>query len=98
MFSKFKQYFPKRLRNKWFISGFALFVWLLFFEQISFISLINAKIKISNLEEEWESKEQKINESKEKKALIIEDVEKYAREIFWMKKENEELFIIPEKK
>lgn len=98
MLKKIKEFIPKKLRNKWFLTGFAFFVWLLFFEEISFISLIKAKVKISNLEDEWTFKENKIKEAKEKKALIIQDVEKYAREVFWMKKENEEIFIVPEKK
>lgn len=98
MLKKIKKYIPKRLLNKWFLTGFAFFVWLLFFEEISFISLIKAKVKISNLEHEWDVSEKKIKEVKEKKALIIEDVEKYAREVFWMKKENEEIFILPKKK
>lgn len=98
MIKKLKEYIPKRLRNKWFLTGFAFFVWLLFFEGISFISLIKAKFKISNLQHEWDVSENKIKETKEKKALIIKDVEKYAREVFWMKKENEEIFIIPKNK
>jgi cell division protein DivIC len=98
MLKKFKEYIPKRLRNKWFLTGFAFFIWLLFFEEISFVSLVKAKIKILHLQNEWVFKESKIKEAKEKRALIIDDVEKYAREVFWMKKDNEEIFIISQKK
>lgn len=98
MFKKIINYIPKKLRNKWFLTGFALFVWLLFFEEISIINLIKTKIKISNYEDEWKFSEAKIKNAKEKKALILQDTEKYAREVFWMKKDNEEIFIVPEKK
>lgn len=98
MKNKLLKYLPKPLRNRWVIAPLMLFIWLLFFEDVNIISLVSSKFKIANLEEEWEFKEAKIIEAKQKKALIIHDVEKYARETFWMKKENEEIFILTEKK
>ncbi len=95
--NKLYKYIPKKIRNKWILAPLVLFVWLLFFEDINIISLISTKSKISQLEKEWSYKEEKIKESKEKKALIIKDVEKYARETYWMKKPNEEIFIFSEK-
>ena len=46
------------------------------------------------MEKEWVFKENRIKQAEEKKALILSDPEKYARETFWMKKQDEELFII----
>lgn len=95
--SNLKDKFPNFLKNKWAISFLVLFVWVLFFEDINLISLIRTKTKISRLEQEWVFKENRIKESEEKKILILDNPEKYAREIFWMKMADEELFIIPEK-
>jgi len=95
--SNLKDKFPNFLKNKWVISFLVLFVWVLFFEDINLISLIRTKTKISRLEQEWVFKENRIKESEEKKILILDNPEKYAREIFWMKMADEELFIIPEK-
>ncbi|MDA9066271.1 hypothetical protein N8289_03500 [Flavobacteriales bacterium] len=95
--SNLKDKFPNFLKNKWAISFLVLFVWVLFFEDINLISLIRTKTKISRLEQEWVFKENRIKESEEKKILILDNPEKYARETFWMKMADEELFIIPEK-
>lgn len=98
MKSKILKYLPKPIKNRWVIAPLVLFIWVLFFEEISVVSLIKTKFKISSLEKEWSFKENKIKEAKEKKQLIVHDIEKYARETFWMKKPNEEIFIITEKK
>ena len=76
-----------------------LFFWLLLFENISLFSLWGIKSKINTLESEWEYKELRIQEAEEKKAIILSNPEKYARETYRMKKQEEELFIIvPDKK
>ena len=71
-----------------------LFVWVLFFEDINLIALFKTKSKINSLKKEWVFKENRIKEAEEKKALILSNPEKYARETFWMKRENEEIFLI----
>lgn len=93
--SKIKKVVPDFMQNKWMISFLVLFIWVLFFENINLFSLYRTKSKIENLEKDWIFKENRIKQSKEKKALILSDPEKYARETFWMKKSDEELFIIP---
>lgn len=85
---------PKFLRNKWGLSFMILFVWVLFFEDINLIALFKTKSKINRLKKEWVFKENRIKEAEEKKALILSNPEKYARETFWMKRENEEIFLI----
>ncbi len=85
---------PKFLRNKWALSFLILFVWVLFFEDINLIALFKTKSKINSLKKEWVFKENRIKEAEEKKALILSNPEKYARETFWMKRENEEIFLI----
>ena len=88
---------PSFLRNKWAISLLVLFVWLLLIEDVSLISLYKTKSKINTLEKNWTTTEARIKEVEEKKALILKNPEKYARETFLMKKSDEELFIIEEK-
>jgi len=85
---------PKFLRNKWALSLLILFLWVLFFEDINLIALFKTKSKINRLKKEWVFKQNRIKEAEEKKALILDNPEKYARETFWMKRENEEIFII----
>ena len=98
LITKIKSIVPDFLQNKWMISFLILFIWVLFFENISLFSLFRTKAKIKSLEKEWVFKENRIKQAEEKKALILSDPEKYARETFWMKKSDEELFIIPKEK
>ena len=85
---------PTYLRNKWVISFLGLIFILLFIENNSLISLYKTKVKISNLKQDWEIKSNRVKTTEEKITLILENPERYARETFWMKKSNEELFII----
>ncbi|MEN8839255.1 MAG: septum formation initiator family protein [Flavobacteriales bacterium] len=88
---------PKFIQNKWALSFLVLFIWVLFFEDINLISLFRTKSKINKLKQEWVFKEERIKQAEEKKSLILSNPEKYARETFWMKRENEEIFIISTK-
>ena len=88
---------PKFIQNKWALSFLVLFIWVLFFEDINLISLFRTKSKINKLKQEWVFKEERIKQAEEKKSLILSNTEKYARETFWMKRENEEIFIISTK-
>ena len=88
---------PHFMKNKWAISFSILFLWILLFEDVNLFSLYNTNRKINTLKTEWKFKENRIKQAQEKKALILSNPEKYARETFWMKKCDEELFIISEK-
>ena len=88
---------PKFIQNKWALSFLVLFIWVVFFEDINMISLFRIKSKINKLKQEWVFKEERIKQAEEKKSLILSNPEKYARETFWMKRENEEIFIISTK-
>lgn len=96
LYKSIKDRIPNYLKNKWAISFAVLFIWILFFEDVNLFSLFNTKRKINNLKTEWAFKENRIQQAQDKKALILNNPEKYARETFWMKKSDEELFIIPE--
>lgn len=95
-FKSIKDKTPSYLKNKWAISFTVLFIWILFFEDVNLFSLYNTKSKINSLEIEWAFKQDRIQQAEEKKSLILANPEKYARETFWMKKSDEELFIISE--
>lgn len=96
LIKKISDKIPAFLKNKWAISFAVLFTWVLFFEDVNLFSIYNTNRKINTLEKDWEFKENRIQQAEEKKALILENPEKYARETFWMKKSDEELFIISE--
>ncbi len=87
------------IRNKYFISAFIFFIWLLIFDQNN---LLERKKLINNLNELKREKEfykERIeNDSRRLNELRTnnENLEKFAREEYLMKKENEDIFLIIE--
>lgn len=88
--------FFRFLTNKYFLVTLVFVVWMLFFDQNSYEThhQLNKEIKKLKSSSDFYTKEIK----KDKK--IIEDLknpkklEKFARETYQMKKENEDLFLI----
>lgn len=95
---EFFQKYPL-LRNRYILILVAFLIWMTFLDQNNFFNqykmtkeLQRMKEKEAYLDSETVKNQQKVEElSKSKQAL-----EKYARERYWMKKENEDLFIILE--
>jgi cell division protein DivIC len=96
---KLLSHIPAWLRNKYFIS-FAAFASIMFFFDKN--DLLTQYARVIELKELYQSKayyqEQISLESKELEQLRSNPatLEKYAREKYMMKRDNEDLFIIPE--
>jgi cell division protein FtsB len=78
-------------------SAFA--VWIAFFDSYNVISRVETSIKINQLEREKLYFQKEIKENKQKITDLQssdENLEKFAREQYLMKKENEDIFIIEE--
>ena len=96
-------YIPSFLRNKYFIAASAFVTWMLFFDEKD---VFTQRDRRGELDEMKQSKEYFIREiAREQKALeeLKSDpaaIEKYARENYLMKRDNEDLFLIhtPENK
>ena len=91
-----KKYFPKLIRSKYVIAFLIFYVWLFFFDQHSIWERKDYESKIEVLEkekayylEEIENDKARIHELKTNK----KNLEKFAREQYLMKKENEDIFI-----
>ena len=75
--------------------GFAL--WIVLLDQDSFIEQTKLRAKIHRLENDKQYYLQKIKEDKRKKEELLssrDNLEKFAREQYLMKKENEDIFVI----
>lgn len=87
------------LKNKYFIVSIAFLVWLVFFDQNNIISQIKLSRKLRQLQQQKEYYQDEIrNNEKATLELMIdtEQLEKYAREKYLMKKDNEDIYIIEE--
>jgi cell division protein FtsB len=87
------------LKNKYFIVSVVFLVWLVFFDQNNIISQIKLSRKLKQLNQQKEYYELEIRNNEKATLELMNDtdqLEKYAREKYLMKKDNEDLFIIEE--
>lgn len=91
---------PKIFRNFYMISGIIFLTWMLFLDSNDFISRWKLSAKLRSLENEKEYYEEKIQEVEKDRNELFgdrESLEKFAREKYLMKKENEDVFVIVDK-
>jgi len=89
------------LRNKFIITIIIFLVWMLFFDQYNLISRVSNNRKISELEQQKESYIAEIERSNRLLQELKGDdqsLEKFAREQYLMKKDNEDIYIVKSKK
>ena len=88
------------MKSKYFITISAFLIWMFFLDNYDFISQYKRHQEINKIKEHIEYyKSEIIRTNEEKKALFgnDENLEKFARENYWMKKKNEDLFVISNK-
>jgi len=91
----------KKLRylftNKYLITGIAFAVWMLFFDRNDVILQLKRVQELNKLQKSEKVMTEKIADTKHELELLKtnpETLEKYAREKYLMKKDNEDLFIV----
>lgn len=85
------------LRNKYLLTVTVFAVWMLFFDKNDFFTQMQRQRNLAEIEESKTYFSQKIVESKRFSKDIQSDaaaIEKFARERYHMKRENEDLFLI----
>jgi len=93
--SLFRSYVSLATLINRYVIAFLLFAsWMLFFDKYRISNSIKLNRTITKLTIAKEDYIQKIAQSQINKAELEENSEKYAREKFFMHKENEEVFII----
>ena len=93
---KFGKVFRK-LNNKYLIAGIFFLVWMMFFDPKDWGLIMNRQEKLNELEQSEKILHKQISESKVELHLLktsAETIEKYAREKYMMKKDNEDIFIV----
>lgn len=86
--------------NKYVIVGLAFIIWMIFFDQNSYLLHKELDEDITNLKEERAYFEKEIQQEQESLDMLNQDPEEYeriAREKYLMKKENEDIFVIEKK-
>ena len=86
--------------NKYTITGAAFAALMLFFDQNDFVSMKERNNELQNTKKSIEFLNKEIAEMDEAYAALMKDpqsLEKYAREHFRMKRDNEDLYIVERK-
>ena len=89
----------KGLRNKYLIAFLVFFVWLLIFDNNNLIDRVKYLHTLHDMEEERAYYLTRIREDSSRLNELKtdrENLEKFAREQYFMKKENEDIFVIVE--
>jgi len=97
---KLLTHIPSWLKNKYLLTAVGFTVWILFFDARDFItSHFREKGELQKLEKSKKYYEQQIAATKQELDQLRTDpavLEKYAREKYLMKRDNEDLFLISE--
>jgi len=87
----------KILKNKYLICIVVFVVWMSFFDVKDWGLLIERHNKISELEKSEKMLSKQIQETRAELNLLRSDaqsIERYAREKYYMKKDNEDIFLV----
>ncbi len=90
---------PKFIRNKYSITFLVFLVWLLFFDNNDIITQIGNVQQLNELKAEkvrYQGEIEKTRQALYELTSNPEALEKFAREKYLMKKDNEEVFVIVE--
>lgn len=85
------------LRNKFVFTGLAFFVWLSFFDENNLIEQFRSASKNNDLAESMDFYVEEIEISKDELNVLATDqerLERFARERYLMKKEDEDIFVL----
>lgn len=91
---------PNIFKNFYFITGFVFLIWMLFLDNNDLISQLRLSAKYNDLIEEKEYYQQKIKEVEVDRQGLMSDeelLEKFARERYLMKEDDEDLFVVVKK-
>src|SRR5689334_1217506 len=94
---KLFRHIPSFLRNKYALSSIAFVVWMLFFDRNDVFTQMERRSELNELKQSKAYFEKQIAENRKfSKDLQFNAsaTEKYAREHYMMKRDNEDLFII----
>lgn len=96
---KLLSHIPAFIKNKYFLTITGLLVWMFFFDHNDFISQVSRFKKLNELQSNTSYYNQKIEAAKtelENRKTDPTAYERIAREKYYMKKDNEDIFVFSE--
>jgi cell division protein FtsB len=96
-FQAIKEQIPAPLRNKYFLVLVLFFAWMIFLDRHDLVTQWRLQKTVDKLEEDKAFYSEKIEEAEQERLDLDINDEKFAREQYYMKKSDEDVFIIVEK-
>ncbi len=93
-YGRFLSAIPPVFLNKYVVAAMAFLVWMIFFDQNKLTRQIELTREINELERNKEYYTEEIEVVKEARADLNNNLEKFAREKYFLKKNDEDVFII----
>jgi len=85
------------LKNKFFLVTVAFIVWMTFFDKNDLLSQYQYRQEVSKLEQErdfYKTETEKVNKDLNELTSDPKQLEKFAREKYLMRKDNEDVFVV----
>ncbi len=96
-----RHFFLKYINNRYFYTGLAFVIWMAFFDNDNFREQMRLSNKIEQLHQQESFYKAEIQKNKSALNALKYDttrLEKYAREKYFMKKDNEDVYVVIRKK
>ena len=93
-YGRFLSAIPPIFLNKYIVAAMAFLVWMIFFDQNKLTNQIKLSQEINELEKNREYYQEQIKVVKEARVDLNNNLEKFAREKYFLKKKDEDVFII----
>lgn len=87
---------PSILKNRYIACLIPFLIWITFFDKANILEQIKLRNKVEKYEELKLYYKDRIEKGKADRAALNADLEKYAREQYYLKKNNEDVFIFEE--
>ncbi len=89
------------IKNKYLLTTLVFLVWILFFDKNNLLTQFGERQKLFELKKERKYYQEEIKSTREELRELMTDnvsLEKFAREKYLMKKDNEEIFLVVNEK
>jgi hypothetical protein len=87
---------PTVFKNRYIACLIPFMIWITFFDKANIIEQIKLRSKVEKYQELRQYYVNLIEEGKKNRAALNADLEKFAREEYYLKKNNEDVFIFEE--
>ena len=94
IWQQFLQQIPAPMRNKYYIILVLFFGWMIFFDRHDLLTQFRLQKAVNKMQEDKAMYLEEIEQAKQDRLDLEVNKEKFAREQYFMKKRNEDVFII----